>query len=233
MSALVGTTRLVCFDMAGTTIADDGLVEQAFTRALDEVDSIAIGRDTALRYVRDTMGESKITVFRHLSGGDEVAARSLNGAFERAYELLVDAGLCAPIAGAEQLITKLRAAGVRTALTTGFSRATADRILSALGWQDLTDLTLVPAEAGRGRPYPDLVLTALLRLGVDDVRQVATVGDTASDVLAGRRAGAAIVAGVRTGAHDAATLRAAGATHVLRSIGDLETLLLPTDTPEE
>ncbi|GIM84432.1 phosphonatase-like hydrolase [Salinispora arenicola] len=233
MSARVGTTRLVCFDMAGTTVADDGLVAQAFTRALDEVGSTAIDRDAALRHVRDTMGESKIAVFRHLSGGDEAAARRLNGAFERAYALLVDAGLCAPIDGAEQLIARLRAAGVRTALTTGFSRATADRILSALGWRDLADLTLVPAEAGRGRPYPDLVLTALLRLGVDDVRHVTTVGDTASDVLAGRRAGAAIVAGVLTGAHDAATLRDAGATHVLHSVSDLETLLLPTHTPEE
>ncbi|MDM4719342.1 phosphonatase-like hydrolase [Micromonospora sp. WMMA1363] len=233
MSTSVGTTRLVCFDMAGTTVADDGLVEQAFTRALDEAGATITDHDAALRYVWATMGESKITVFRHLTRDDEAAAQRLNDAFERAYELLVDSGLCAPIDGAEQLLTKLRAAGVRTALTTGFSRATADRILTALGWRDLADLTLVPAEAGRGRPYPDLVLTALLRLGIDDVRQVATVGDTASDVLAGRRAGAAIVAGVLTGAHDAAALRGAGATHVLNSVNDLETLLLPTDIPQE
>ena len=190
------TIHLVVFDMAGTTVADSGLVEQAFTRALEAAGPAVADHDGAMQYVRDTMGTSKITVFRQLTGGDEDAAQRLNGAFERAYDDLVDAGHCAPIDGAEQLLAKLRAAGIKTALTTGFSRTTTDRILDALGWRDIADLTLVPAEAGRGRPYPDLVLTALLRLRVDDVREVATVGDTSADILSGRRAGASIVAGV-------------------------------------
>jgi len=37
--------------------------------------------------------------------------------------------------------------------------------------------------------------------------------------------GAGLVAGVRTGAHDEATLRAAGATAILTSIADLPGLL--------
>ncbi|MEU4420806.1 phosphonatase-like hydrolase [Actinoplanes sp. NPDC024001] len=218
--------EIVVFDMAGTTVADDGLVERAFIAAVDAAGEKVGDRDAALRYVNDTMGQSKITVFRHLTGGDEAAARRLNTAFEQAYARSVADGDCAPIDGAAELLGTLRAAGVRTALTTGFSRDTADRILTALGWTDLADLTLVPAEAGRGRPYPDLALTALLRLGGTDVRALATVGDTSTDVLAGRRAGASVAAGVLTGAHDAATLRAAGATHVLDSVRDLEPLIL-------
>jgi phosphoglycolate phosphatase-like HAD superfamily hydrolase len=48
------------------------------------------------------------------------------------------------------------------------------------------------------------------------------------------RAGASVVAGVLTGAHDEPALRAAGATHVLASIVDLADLLVPahaTSTP--
>lgn len=110
-------------------------------------------------------------------------------------------------------------------LTTGFSRATQDRILTALGWQQIADLTLCPADAGRGRPYPDLALTALLRTETDSVREVAVVGDTGYDMLTGTRAGAAVVAGVLTGAHGAERLRADGATHVLASIAELPGLL--------
>lgn len=73
-----------------------------------------------------------------------------------------------------------------------------------------------------------MVLTAFLRTAAaDGVRQIAVVGDTSYDMLSGVRAGAGVVAGVRTGAHDADTLRVAGATHVLDSVGRLPGLLAP------
>ncbi|WP_405011158.1 phosphonatase-like hydrolase [Kitasatospora sp. NBC_01539] len=217
---------LVVLDMAGTTVADGGLVEHAFSAAADGL-GVADGtpeRARMLAHVRATMGESKISVFRHLLG-DEDRARQANRAFEAAYHDLVDAGHCAPLPGAADAVEALRAAGLTVALTTGFSRATQDRILAALGWQDLADLTLCPADAGRGRPHPDMVLTALLRTGTGSVQQVAVAGDTGYDMLTGVRAGASVVAGVLTGAHDEARLRADGATHVLASVADLPGLL--------
>ena len=78
---------------------------------------------------------------------------------------------------------------------------------------------------GRGRPFPDLNLTALLRLGGSDVAALATVGDTAFDVLAGLAAGAGVVAGVLSGAHDRATLAAAGAPNIVESIVELPSVL--------
>ncbi|MFJ6382137.1 phosphonatase-like hydrolase [Kitasatospora sp. NPDC092039] len=218
--------RLVVLDMAGTTVADDGLVEQAFTAAAAKLGVEAGSPEFGpmLAHVRATMGESKISVFRHLFGEEE-KAQLANAAFEAAYDGLVDAGHCAPLPGAAEAIAELRGRGRKVVLTTGFSRTTQDRILDALGWQSVADLTLCPAEAGRGRPYPDLVLTALLRTGTDSVRQVAVAGDTGYDMLTGTRAGATVVAGVLTGAHDEARLRADGATHVLASIADLPAVL--------
>jgi phosphonatase-like hydrolase len=115
---------------------------------------------------------------------------------------------------------------VRVALTTGFSRGTQDKLLAVLGWADLADLTLAPSDAGRGRPYPDMVLTAALRLGVDAVDRIAVLGDTTSDIATGLAAGAGIVAGTLTGAHTADQLRAAGATHVVASVADFPALVL-------
>ena len=113
---------------------------------------------------------------------------------------------------------------MRVCLTTGFSPATLAALLEALGWHDRADLALAPGPGVRGRPHPDLILSAVLRLGVDDVRRVAVAGDTASDLLAGTRAGASVVAGVLTGAHDRAALEAAPHTHVLASIVDFPAL---------
>src|SRR5690606_27449434 len=124
-------------------------------------------------------------------------------------EIIAESG-AEEIPGAGDAIRALKETGLRVALTTGFAPVTRDALLDALGWHDLVDLALSPIDAGRGRPAPDLVLTALLRTGATSVDAVAVVGDTASDVLSGRRAGAGFVGGVLSGAHDRATLSSAG-----------------------
>ncbi|MGW7411387.1 HAD family hydrolase [Streptomyces sp. NPDC054863] len=214
--------------MAGTTVADGGLVEQAFAAAAERlgVEPGSADFEEKLAYVRATMGESKISVFRHLFG-DEAKAQQANAAFEEAYGRLVDGGRIEEIPGAREVIEKLAADGRTVVLTTGFARVTQDAILAALGWQDLVGLTLCPADAGgRGRPYPDMVLAAFLRTGaVAGVANVAVVGDTSYDMLSGVRAGAGVVAGVLTGAHGRDALLAHGASHVLGSVVELPGLL--------
>lgn len=213
-------------DMAGTTVRDEGLVEQAFLAAIRAIGQVPEERLPAmLEHVRDTMGESKIVVFGRLLDGDRTRAERANIAFERAYAGLVADGGAKPIEGAAETFATLRAAGVKVALTTGFSPATQALIVDALGWRDSVDLCLAPADAGRGRPCPDLALTALLRLRASAVQALVVVGDTTADMQCGRRAGAGVVAGVLTGAHGESALRAAGADAILPSIVDLPGLL--------
>ncbi|WP_156759842.1 phosphonatase-like hydrolase [Microbacterium karelineae] len=217
---------LVCLDMAGTTVEDDGAVMDAFARAMEEV-GIAHGtpeRDRATQHTIDTMGQSKIDVFRAITGSDD-RAHAANRAFESAYLDLIRGGAARPLPGAEDTIRALQEAGILVTLTTGFSPDTRDALLEELGWSDLPDAAFSPADAGRGRPFPNMNLSAVLRLGIDDVREVAVAGDTASDILAGLRAGASVVAGVRTGTHGDAEFAAAGATHVLDSVADLPGVL--------
>ncbi|MGW2279456.1 phosphonatase-like hydrolase [Streptomyces sp. NPDC001770] len=220
--------NLIVLDMAGTTVADGGLVERAFSTAAQFL-GVRPGspeHQTQLAYVRATMGESKISVFRHLFG-DEAKARAANGAFEEAYAALVAEGRVTPLPGARETIEELTEQGRAVVLTTGFARTTQDAILEALGWRDLVPLTLCPADAGgRGRPHPDMVLAAFLRTGaVDDVRRIVVAGDTSYDMLSGVRASAGIVAGVLTGAHGRVPLERHGATHVLDSVAGLPELL--------
>jgi phosphoglycolate phosphatase len=220
--------RLVALDMAGTTVSDDGAVEEAFQVALDAVGLTARSlRKDPQDYIRRTMGQSKITVFTELLEGDRHRAEQANIAFERAFDQAVDRGEVAGIPGAEATFAQLRKAGMRICLTTGFSPATRDHIVSTLGWEGAIDLALSPADAGRGRPWPDMILTAVLQLRIDDVREVAVVGDTSSDLLAGTRSGASMVIGVLSGAHSRAELTRAPHTHVLDSVADLPDLLVP------
>ncbi len=219
--------RMAALDMAGTTVADEGAVEEAFQAALDAVGLVAGDlMDDPGAYVRRTMGQSKIEVFTELLGGDRHRATAANTAFEAAFDQAVARGEVSALPGAEDTFAALRAGGVRLCLTTGFSPATRDRILASLGWEGLVDLALSPVDAGRGRPWPDMILTAVLRLRIDDVAEVAVAGDTTSDLVAGTRSGASIVAGVLTGAHTAGELAGAPHTHLLDSVAELPALVL-------
>lgn len=222
---------VACLDMAGTTVRDNGAVMSAFAGALGAQGMPDREFAAAMRYARRTMGQSKIEVFRHALGSEE-AARRANAAFESRYAAAVRAGEITPVPGAEELFAACRSAGIRVCLATGFSPATRDVIISALGWARLVDLVLSPADAGRGRPWPDLALTALLRLGGGSVGELAVAGDTVSDIECGLRAGAGVVAGVLTGESAREELLSVpartglpGSPVVLGSVADLFELL--------
>ncbi|MCQ8193844.1 HAD family hydrolase [Streptomyces rugosispiralis] len=212
---------LVC-DMAGTAFSDDGLVIEAFRAALLDT-GLPDGPElkAALASFDGNRGRSKLDAFRDVL--PEERARAANEAFERRYEELVAKVGIKAFPGVEDLFVRLRTAGVRIALITGFAERTRETLVDALGWRDTVDLTLSPSDAGRGRPFPDMILTAALRLQITDMHAVAVVGDTRSDLLAGWRSGAGIVAGVTTGAHTRATLETAPHTHLLDSLAGIET----------
>jgi phosphoglycolate phosphatase len=233
---------VACLDMAGTTVRDDNTVMEAFAAAVAPQTLTARQFSEAMTYARATMGQSKIEVFRHIFGviassggsagsggsGGEVAAQAANAAFEKHYAGAVTKGEIAPMPGAEELFAACRSAGLKVCLSTGFSPLTRDAIIAALGWRPLVDLLLSPADAGRGRPWPDMPLTALLRLGGGSVTSLAVVGDTPADIESGLRAGAGLVAGVLSGDSGRAALEAvAGATGlagrpvILDSVADL------------
>lgn len=218
---------VACLDMAGTTVRDDGTVIAAFQAAIAPRNLPVAAYNEAMKYVRATMGQSKIEVFRHILG-DEDEARRANAAFETHYAAAVSLGEVAPMPGATEVFQACRGTGIKVCLATGFSPGTRDALVEALGWADLVDLVLSPADAGRGRPWPDLPLTALLRLGGGSVGELAVAGDTPSDVESGLRAGAGLVAGVLTGAATRQELEAVpratslpGEPLVLDSIADL------------
>jgi phosphoglycolate phosphatase len=211
--------RLACIDMAGTVMSDNGVVLDAFQAALEAVGLPPERFDDAMKYARETMGLPKGVVFRGLLADDELVNRAV-AAFDASIDLAIKEGRVGEIPGATQAMQALRAGGVKVCLTTGFTEEVQRAVIEHLGWDDAIDFYVGPSATIRGRPYPDMVLTAALRSPVDDVREVAVVGDTANDLWSGYRAGASVVAGVLTGSHERAQLEKAPHTHILSSVAD-------------
>jgi phosphonatase-like hydrolase len=170
------------------------------------------------------MGQSKIHVFTELLG-DAEKAHQANVAFEQAYVTHIAEVGISPIPGTNETFAFLKSAGIKIALTTGFSRSTLDFLIDHVGWRDVIDIAVTPEEAGRGRPHPDMLNFAATQLGIGDTREIIVIGDTASDIQAGLAFGANRVIGVLSGAHTREVLEFAGATSVINSVADLPSLI--------
>ena len=218
---------LVCCDLASIVI-DSTVVERAFAEAI-ATQGIVVGTQD---YVRSMVrldrarGCPPADVLRDLFESDQPRAQAASLAFDRSFRAAAERfGVAAPSEVAAAL-GKLAGSGTKICLLSALSRDASSEILGRLRQQGLTDLALCADEAPRGFPWPDLVLTAMLRLGVTDVREVAVVSATENGVLSGYRAGVRIVAGVGRGSWRPAALLKAGATHVLDNITALPDLVL-------
>ncbi len=216
---------LVVLDMAGTTVADDGAVLAAFhdTAVAMGVNVSSPNFDQMMQYVKETMGQSKITVFEEIFK-DKGAATRANDLFEGFYKDQVQRYGVTEIEGASQLFSTLRDRVIKVALTTGFSYETMSLLLEKLSFTIKIDSAICPSATIKGRPEPDMILHTMKILGIDDPRRVVVLGDTPSDMMSGKAAHSALVVGVLSGSGEADELLNAGADVVINSVADLATL---------
>jgi len=218
---------LVCCDVLGAVVADGSVLERAFAEAIatQGVVTGTVAYTRAMVQFDRTRGWPPADVVRSVFGEDEIRAQAANLAFERSFQTAVDRFGALPRPGANDALAKLTAAGIKVCLVSSLSRPALSLILARLGWWQRADLILCADDVARGFPWPDLILTAFLQLGLDDVRNVAVVTASDSGVLAARRAGARLVVGMLGDVEDAARLAPAGATHLLADIGELPDLV--------
>ena len=218
---------LVCCDVVGAAAVDGSVLERAFAEAI-ATQGVVTGTAAYVRSMVQfdrTRGWPPADVMRSLFPEEEIRAQAANLAFERSFQAAVDRFGVLPLPGANEALAKLTATGIKICLVSSLSRPALSLIMERLDWWQRADLVLCADDVDRGFPWPDLVLTAILRLGVGDVRDVAVVTASESGVLCASRAGARLVIGVLSDVHDGRRLRRAGATHLLTDLGELPDLI--------
>jgi phosphoglycolate phosphatase len=215
---------LVCLDLAGIVI-DDSVVERAYAEAIATQGIVPGTQDYVRSMVRfdRSRGRPPAAVLRELFESDDLRAQVAVLAFDRSFRAAAKRfDVSVPVVVADA-IGKAAGSGAHVALVTVLSRSACKDLLGPLR---TADLVLCADDVPRSFPWPDPVLTAMLKLGTCDVREVAVVSATEDGVLSGHRAGAGLVAGLGGGARSAEALRQAGATHVLDSIAAFSDLLI-------
>jgi HAD superfamily hydrolase (TIGR01509 family) len=188
------TLEAVLFDMDGTLVQ----TEEYWGEAMFEL-AAALGGRMSEEARATTVGSSMRRSMQILHAdlglvrSEEQLLADARWVEDRTAELMADG--IAWCAGARELLTGVRAAGLRTALVTTTPRRVADIVLAAIRTDlggDPFDVTVCGDEVPARKPDPAPYLQAMAALGVDpDVCVV--VEDSASGIAAGLAAGAAVL----------------------------------------
>ncbi len=95
-------------------------------------------------------------------------------------------------AGARELLTELRARGVKTALCTNKAEPVAHIAVKALGIADLLDVVVGARDDRPRKPFPDMIHACIDPVGVS-ARDAVMIGDSKADLGAARAAGVPII----------------------------------------
>jgi len=223
------SVQLVVFDLAGTTVKENfdvqRILKNAFGKARLEITIeqankvMGIPKPVAIRQLLEQL--------KHDSINDEII-RTIHADFVtdmiRFYEH--DQSVQENV-GVTETFKKLKQQGVKVVVDTGFDRPIVDALLNRMGWSanGLMDGSVTSDEVAHGRPYPDLIYRAMEITDVLDVKTVAKVGDTISDLQEGQAAGCGWVIGIASGAFSKSQLALVSHTHLIDQIPEILPIL--------
>ena len=213
------TQFIAIFDLDGTLLDTLDDLAGAVNRTLVSMGFPARTRDEVRAFVGNGVGKLIRRALPH--GVDEAIFEAALSQFKSDYAAH-NTDATAPYPGILNLLTALRAQGIRTAVVSNkFDAAT--RALCRRYFGDLIEVAVGEDEAAglRRKPAPDTVLEAFSRLGVNptDVRAV-YIGDSDVDIDTATAASLPCIS-VTWGFRDEDFLRAAGATTLVHTTEEL------------
>jgi len=204
----------VVFDLDGTLVDSLGDIVTTFVAAFDNVGLPAPTRDD----VRALVGGPLEEMYAAFAPAEAVPA--LTADYRANYPLNYRA-TSRPYPGVVDLLTALGANGHTRVVATTKRSDVARRFVAAMGLTDLLD-HVQGTDDFPHKPAPDVIHRALAAVGA---RGSWMVGDTVTDVQAGKAAGLRTYA-VSWGTHDAATLATAEPDVLSDALTDLLALVL-------
>ena len=154
-------------------------------------------------------------------GGQELEDRVGDEVRDRwAAEVEPLLGELSPLPGARDLLVAVRDRGHRLVLASSGKQSQVDVYLDLLDARDLAEDWTTSDDVEASKPAPDLLQTALRKLGEPEDAPAVLIGDSVFDVQAAKRAGMPAIA-VRSGGFGDDELREAGAVALYDTPGDL------------
>jgi phosphoglycolate phosphatase-like HAD superfamily hydrolase len=207
----------VLFDLDDTLVHSDA-VREAFA-------VVARGHDIAPDALAETLdalpGRPALEVFEALGLSGE-AARRATSRFLAVLDELNDRVPTVAYPDADAVVRELAARGSTLLLSTGSSPARARRVLEQEGWDAFEVVLGSEPSCTKGHAHYDRISAEAADGGW--VRDAVTIGDSPADMRLGAEHGVPVRIGIdRDG--NAQSLLAAGATHIVRTLADILTIV--------
>jgi HAD superfamily hydrolase (TIGR01509 family) len=162
-------------------------------------------------------------------GGEELDERIGDEARKRQTEEVDKLiGEMSPLPGARDLLLAVKERGHTLVLASSGKEHHVDAFLDLLDARDIADAWTSSADVENSKPAPDLLQTALAKVGAPEDARSVMVGDSVWDVEAAKNAGMPALV-VRSGGFGDDELREAGAVALFDTPADLAAAL--DDTP--
>lgn len=181
--------RGVIFDMDGVLVDSEPIHEQALAETL-----ACYGYQLTAEVYRGTLGQAPDDNWRWLVNHYPLTCerQEFLGRYAVSVLALLQRSL-RPLPGAAELIARFRSEGCSIALASMSTRAWVDATLRGIGLAEAFDATVSADDVSRGKPDPEVFLTAASRIGVEPAACL-VIEDAPPGVEAAVRAGMRAVA---------------------------------------
>jgi phosphonatase-like hydrolase len=223
--------KLVVFDIAGTTVKDNGEIALAFQSAMNEKRySIPVEK------INPLMGYKKPEAIRMMLNEYETDKSIINEGYinnihSRFLQIMIDyytnTSDLQALPHAEEVFKKLKENGIKVGLDTGFSSDITNVIMQRIGWlkDGKIDYVVSSDEVPSGRPQPFMIRKMMQSAGIEDAKQVVKIGDTEVDINEGKNAGCLYAVAITTGAFTRQQLTPYEPSFIIDDLRELLTIL--------
>lgn len=221
-------TKMVVFDMAGTTVNEDNVVYKTLMQAINEA-----GYSFSLEQVlAEGAGKEKLQAIKSVLSvyanveNDELAG-SIYQNFTKLLKTAYDKMNILPQDNAITLFKELKKRDILVVLNTGYNAETANSLIAKLGWVkgDDFDGLVTATDVKHNRPAPDMIILAMEQFQIIDPTEVIKIGDSTIDIEEGKNARCGLNIGITTGAHTKAQLESANPDFILDNLIELIPIL--------
>ncbi|HVD92402.1 MAG TPA: HAD family phosphatase [Vicinamibacterales bacterium] len=178
-------SRAVLWDLDGTLVDSEEYHWLSWRDAM-RAEGVELSYDAFLA----SFGQRNDRILSGWFGADADPARlvRIGEDKEAEYRRLAETRGLTPLPGAREWLVALRRAGWKQAIASSAPRENVETMLRVLDLTQQVDAIVAAQDVTRGKPDPQVFLTAATRLGVDPSRSV-VVEDAAAGIEGARRAG--------------------------------------------
>jgi len=210
--------ELVVFDLDGTLLD----VRECFYWQFQELSRIYNGHTLSRRKIRAEAHGTTEQIVRNLVNDVSIPFEELLLKHQQLRLKAYDQHLKL-YKGVEEMLIELSSGGIKIAALTAGNYLTVS-CLDRTRIRNYFQLIVTADHVNKHKPHPEGLFKIMKNFEVDPAK-TAIVGDTAADIMAGKAAGLLQTFGVLQGFGSAQELRAAGASHLIKELIQLPSLL--------